>query len=189
MRKEESVGRSAHVRKGFAILALVHGVTLRFFVGEKGMENAWKTQWEEEGRRRYKEFAGDKPTPAVEFGKKLKLRGIAVVDVISVRRAFPPPLKHQTSPGPGYLWCPYCLKWRPFEESAVQYTDFYTPAVMRCPVCTISIKDAFVRMYNPELVIRYEMEMEMRQRRLEAAKAKKKAAKSASRDMIFGRRR
>lgn len=138
------------------------------------MENAWKTQWQE-GRQLFsKQFPGERPKRAVEFGKELKLRGIAVVDVISVRKAFPPPAKHATSPAPGLLWCPYCLKWREFAESEVHYKDFYTPVLMRCTTCRISIKDAYVRMYNPELVIRFEMAEEMRAKRREQTKQAKK---------------
>lgn len=138
------------------------------------MTNAWKTQWEEDSRRRAKRFEGDSPSPAVSFGKGLKRRGIDVVDVISTRSAFPPPLKHLSAPKPGLLWCPYCVKWREFEEAEVVFKDFRTPPLMRCTTCTISIKDAYVRKYNPELVIKYELQMEDRQRKREAAKEKRR---------------
>ena len=137
------------------------------------MENAWKTQWEENHVRRFKRFEGDSPHDAVAFGKKLKSRGIIVVDIISQRRAFPPPIKAQTSPKPGLLWCPYCVKWREFSEIEVQGRDFKTPALLRCTVCTISVKDCYVRTYNPELVMRYEIEAEIKAKRREAAKKKR----------------
>jgi hypothetical protein len=139
------------------------------------MNNAWKAQWEEGHQLFVKKFEGDKPTRAVDFGKKLKARGIIVVNIISARRAFPPPVKHSTPPQPGLLWCPYCLKWREFQEAEVLTKNYRTPVLLRCPVCTISVKDAYVRMYNPELVIQYEMRQEMRSRQREATKLKKKA--------------
>lgn len=138
------------------------------------MENAWKTQWRDEGKLLVKEFEGNSPKSAVEYGKKLKLHGIAVVDVISARQAFPPPPKRAISPQHGLLWCPYCVKWRVFEEAEVHYADFYTPSLPRCTVCSISIKDAYVRMYNPELVIRIEMQQELRAARKEQLKKNKK---------------
>lgn len=152
------------------------------------MENAWKTQWQE-GRKLFaKRFDGEKPTHAVEFGKDLKRRGIEVVDVISVRRAFPPPLKHLQSPKPGFLWCPYCLKWRGFEESEVVYPDFTTPNVLRCPACGISVKDAYVRMYNPDLVIQYEMKLEMKQKQREQRRLNSKKERSPRGGMKRSRR-
>lgn len=138
------------------------------------MINSWKVQWKEEGKFLFKKFDDDKPTRAVAFGKELKSRGIVVVDVISRRRAFPPPLNKQESPRPGLLWCPYCVKWREFEEAAVVTGELTGPSLMRCLTCTISVKDAYVRMYNPDLVIQYEMRMEMRHRQKEATKLKKK---------------
>jgi hypothetical protein len=143
-------------------------------IGETKMQNAWRTQWVEEHKTKTKRFENEKPTRAVEFGKQLKSRGIMVVDVISMRRAFPPPLKHSISPKPGLLWCPYCLKWREFIEAEVKYPDFMTPILLRCPICRISVKDAYVRMYNPEIVIQYEMRAEMKSRQKEAAKLKRR---------------
>lgn len=139
--------------------------------------NAWQVQWFEEGKRKYKRFEGDSPKQAVEFGKSLKHRGLVVEGIISCRTAFPPPLKQQTSPKIGMLWCPYCVKWREFEEAAVKKPEYTTPSLLRCTVCTISVRDAYVRMYNPELTLRYEMKMEMRERARKASKERKKASK------------
>lgn len=144
------------------------------------MTNAWKTQWVEGRQKFVKRFEGDKPTAAVEYGKKLKLRGISVVDVISVRRAFPPPLKQRESPKPGFLWCPYCVKWRDFEEAEVHTKEYVTPSLLRCTTCTISVKDAYVRMYNPDLVIQYEIRMELKAKQREAAKMRRKGAEKFS---------
>lgn len=149
-------------------------------IGEASMINAWRTQWQE-GRQLFaKRFEGDKPTKAVEFGKALKLRGISVVDVISMRKAFPPPLKMREAPKPGLLWCPYCVKWREFLEAEVKYPDFITPVLLRCTTCRISVKDAYVRMYNQELVIQHEMRLEMKAKQRETAKMKKKATEKYS---------
>ena len=141
--------------------------------------NSWKTQWLENGRLYYKVFKdNDSPKKAVDFGKELKARGIVVVDVISMRCAFPPPPKRAVAPSPGLLWCPYCVKWREFEESAVIDKDgLVGPQLLRCPTCRISVKHAYVRKYNPDLVIQYEMRQEMKARQKEVAKERRKIQK------------
>jgi hypothetical protein len=127
------------------------------------MPNAWNVQFIEDGVLKQKVFEGDSPkeSGAVEFAKDKRAHG-TVVDVISRRRAYPPPLKQQTSPSPGLLWCPYCIKWREFEESIVVRDAYETPPALRCGVCTISIRDYYVRKYNPELVLRMDVEAELR---------------------------
>ena len=126
------------------------------------LRSQWKVQWRspEDGRLLFKQFHGERPTKAVEFGKQLKRRGISVVDIISMSRAFPPPLKKLIPDRRGLMWCPYCIKWREFEERGLGTSPLLI--YMRCSGCGISVKDAYVRKYNPELVMRYEIEHEMR---------------------------
>lgn len=134
---------------------------------------SWRAIWTEDGKLLSKRFWGDKPTNAVTFAKDLKRRGISV-DVVSVMKAFPPPIGKLRPDRPGLLWCPYCIKWREFVEAEVKTKEFMTPSLLRCPTCTISVKDAYVRGFNPEVVIRYELQQEMRAKNKEAAKLKKK---------------
>lgn len=127
------------------------------------MNNAWNVQFVEDGITKIKVFEGDSPKNAVAFAKEQRLHGIvADVNVISRRQAFPPPLKQVLPPRAGMIWCPYCIKWREFEESIVVRPDYETPALSRCSVCTISIKDYYVRRYNPELIARMEIEAELK---------------------------
>ncbi|HUV13117.1 MAG TPA: hypothetical protein VMY18_05705 [Acidobacteriota bacterium] len=124
------------------------------------MINAWKVLWkDQDGAKKFRRFEGDKPTEAVEFGKELKRRGFPV-DVISARKGFPPPLKVSQPDRIGTLWCPYCVKWRDFHETAVKWEGFITPVILRCTTCTISVKDAYVRRYNPLIVAKYEITRE-----------------------------
>lgn len=127
------------------------------------MQNAWNVQFHKEGRTVIRVFEGDSPkqSGAVQFAAELKSHGTPV-DIISRRHAFPPTGKHLNPPHPGLLWCPYCIKWREFEESAIVRPDYETPELMRCTVCTISIRDYHVRMYNPTFVARLEAEQEIR---------------------------
>jgi hypothetical protein len=100
----------------------------------------------------------------VDFAAALKNRGISV-DVISVRKPYPPPLKDRKKPWLGYqdppqhglLWCPYCLKWRDFHYAAIIMRTVTGPELFRCPVCTISTQDYYVKKYNPEMFLRLEI--------------------------------
>lgn len=127
------------------------------------MQNAWNVQFIEDDRVLVKIFEGDSPkeSGAVKFAKELKLRGLRV-DIISRRKGFAPPQLRAEPPGPGLLWCPYCIKWREFEESSVVRGDYETPSLLRCSTCLISIKDYYVRVYNPIFVERHEIELEMK---------------------------
>lgn len=148
----------------------------------------WKVFWREEGKLYFKTFKGRRPTEAVEFGKSLKRRGILVVDVVSMSRAFPPPLHKLKPDRQGLLWCPYCIKWREFKEEGLPNSPLLI--YMRCPTCSISIKDAYVRTYNPELVLRIELAAEIKQKRKEAARLKKKeGARLGVRGGLKSRRR
>lgn len=129
------------------------------------IDNAWKVQFHKEGKLVFKKFEGNSPkaSGAVDFAAALKNRGISV-DVISVRRAFPPPLKDrkkpwlgtQDPPQHGLLWCPYCLKWRDFHYAAIM-RETLGPEMFRCPVCTISTSDYYVKKFNPEMFLRLEI--------------------------------
>lgn len=103
------------------------------------------------------------------------------VYVVSARRAYPPPLVdpkwpskgYQSPPTHGLLWCPYCVKWREFEESAVRVMGNISPDLFRCPICTISIMDHYVNLYNPEMVIRLNIASESKGVRVSSARVRK----------------
>lgn len=132
--------------------------------------NAWNVQFEENGVLKIKVFEGDKPkeSGAVDFAKQLKSRGLPV-EVISRRRAYAPPVGKEP-PRHGLLWCPYCIKWREFEMAAVVHPTYETPELLRCTVCTISVKDAYVRRYNPLFVDRHEIEQELKKTKVPSGK-------------------
>lgn len=138
-----------------------------------GMDNAWNVQFLDAGVLRVKVFEGDSPkaSGAVQFAKSLREHGTEV-DIISRRRAFSPPAKQLQPPHPSMMWCPYCIKWREFEESIVVRDEYETPALLRCPTCLISIRDYHVRRYNPMLVARMEFEEEIRRTRVKKDKEK-----------------
>ena len=123
--------------------------------------------WLEEGKKLIKVFEGDSPkgSGAVDFFKKKRSDGFTV-ELISRRHGFPPPIKQSLSPSPGLLWCPYCIKWREFEYATRTRRDFYTPELLRCPTCGISVKDYYVRKYNALFVERYEAEQELKRVKL-----------------------
>lgn len=127
------------------------------------MQNAWNVQYEHEGRTVVRKFEGDSPkaSGAVQFRNDLIKNGISA-EIYSRRHGFAPPLKQINPPHAGLLWCPYCIKWREFEESIVARGDYETPELLRCTVCLISIKDYWVRKYNPAMVARFEAEAELR---------------------------
>lgn len=146
---------------------------------ERSMQqNAWNIQFERNGKLVIRVFEGDSPkgSGATDFARELLASGISC-NIISRRHAFPPTGKHVDPPGPGLLWCPYCIKWREFEEAAVVRAEYETPELMRCTVCTISIRDYYVRLYNPIIVERMEIEREM------------KKAKAPNRPVLRRRRR
>lgn len=128
------------------------------------MENAWNVRWNDGEKIVIKVFEGDSPkgSGAVPFAADLRKHGFHV-DVISRRRAFPPPAKYAAPDQIGMLWCPYCVKWRAFEESAIRRAEYTTPVLLRCTICTISVMDFYVRHYNPIFTERYFTAKEMRQ--------------------------
>lgn len=122
------------------------------------MINAWKIIWQDNDHRYIKRFEGESPADsgAVEYGKKLQKRGLTV-NIVSQRKAFAPPKNKILPPKFGMIWCPYCLKWRDFHEVSIMGKDgVRSPVQWRCPVCTISIRDHYVRLYNLDMVLRYE---------------------------------
>lgn len=127
------------------------------------MQNAWNVMWFEEGRKLLRVFEGDSPkkSGAVDFFKLKKSDG-SHPEIVSRRLAYPPPLKQSSPDVPGHLWCPYCIKWREFEVSYIERPDYYTPDLLRCSTCGISIKNYYVRKYNPLFAERYDAEQEMK---------------------------
>lgn len=113
--------------------------------------NFWKVIWKtQEGKKLLKKFPGESPkdSGAIAFGKKLQERGLLDVSIVSGLRAYGPPIAKRTSPRYGMIWCPYCLKWQEFKEFALRLHGLKIPSALRCPVCTISIRDGFVLKYN-----------------------------------------
>jgi hypothetical protein len=123
------------------------------------MKNAWKVIWVEEGRKRRKWFEGspdwaekhivyEKPLEAaVAFAKELKKKGLSP-EVVSARKAFIQTKDQLRPPGPNYIWCPYCVKWRVFRLLKVKRGDWVGAGANRCPVCYITDSDYHVRRYN-----------------------------------------
>lgn len=119
--------------------------------GHPNMElpvRVWKVLWTTtEGKKTFRKFQGDKPSEAVQFAKKLKRSGLKP-NVISANHAFRPTEKQEINRRQGMIWCPYCVKWRTFKLFALKKPTYKTEAFMRCPVCTISTNDFYVKKYN-----------------------------------------
>jgi hypothetical protein len=117
--------------------------------------NTWAVVWWEEGKKKLRRFPGDKPSDsgAIAFAKQLP---VTKKYIYSMKKAFGPPLAKRRAPEDGMLWCPFCLSWRHFVQKAIHRDGWTTPVLWRCPICTISIKDARVRQYNPDMIIRLE---------------------------------
>jgi hypothetical protein len=125
------------------------------------MTNGWTVIWFDGGRKLKKNgFEGDSPTAsgAVAYAKAIIARGIPVdkVNVISKRKAFAPTTNMLARREPGLAWCPYCLKWREFRTYAIRVDGVIGPEALRCPICTISSHDYYVKKYNAMLVARSE---------------------------------
>ena len=128
------------------------------------MVNGWIVIWLDGGKKLKKNgFEGDSPTAsgAIAYAKALIARGILVknVHVISKRKAFAPTEKMQAKQEDGALWCPYCLKWRHFRVSAIIRDGILGPESLRCPICSISVNDFYVKRYNPVMVARAEVKI------------------------------
>lgn len=108
----------------------------------------WKVLWRTaEGKKSFRRFEGAKPSEAVQYAKELKRQGLKP-NVISANHAYPPTKEQEEKRRPGQLWCPYCIKWRNFKLMALKRATYITDAFMRCPICTISTNDFYVKKYN-----------------------------------------
>lgn len=119
------------------------------------MTNAWKVMWEYQEGRKKKKFEGDSPKEAVDFGKDLKKKGLVVLGVISMRKAYAPKIGSDDADRVGHMWCPYCVKYRPFEFLSRWIGKVLLPPELRCPVCGVSINDYWVRHFNPLIAARF----------------------------------
>jgi len=108
----------------------------------------WKVIWKtDEGKKTFRTFKGSKPSEAVQYAKSLKHKGLHPV-VISSNHAYAPTQKQEINRRQGMIWCPYCIKWRSFQLYSIRRATYVTAPVMRCPVCTISTNDFYVKKYN-----------------------------------------
>lgn len=133
------------------------------------MINGWKVIWFEGDKKRVRKFEGDSPkeSGAIHFGKRLQASGLNRVHIVSQRKAFAPPKDKRQAPETGMLWCPYCLKWRHFIETAIMDADgIRSPVLWRCPICTISVSNFYVRRYNFDMVARFDARAEMQSENL-----------------------
>ena len=128
---------------------------------------SWKVLWTTpEGKKKFRRFEGKKPSDAVQFAKSLKSQGLKP-NVISANKAFPPTKEQAENRRANQVWCPYCLRWRTFKLFALRRATYTTDAAMRCPICTISTNDFFVRKYNGFLEHMDESELIKKLSRLE----------------------
>ena len=141
----------------------------RPYIDGKPPMKRWKVLWRnQEGQKKFRRFQGDKPTEAVQFAKELKRQGLKP-NVISSSHAFPPTREQEEKRRPGQIWCPYCLRWRSFKLMVLKRATYETDALMRCPVCTISTNDFFVKKYNDFLEHMSEDDLIKKLTRYEAA--------------------
>lgn len=123
------------------------------------MKRKWKVLWKTaDGKKTFRKFDGPKPSEAVQFAKQLKRQGLAP-NVISVNHAYPPTQQQEEKRRTGQIWCPYCLRWRSFKLYAIRRKTYVTDAQMRCPVCTISTNDFYVKKFNGFLEHMEEMDV------------------------------
>jgi hypothetical protein len=123
-----------------------------------GSMQSWNVIWWDGHEKFIKRFPGDKPSSsgALAFAKRQQERGLKPY-IVSASKAFGPTRDVQLQPRPDdAIWCPYCLKYRQFHKKAILRDGVLGPELWRCPICTISIKDAYVRMYNEMMIIRLE---------------------------------
>lgn len=130
------------------------------------MGNGWKVIWFERHKKFIRNgFEGDKPSTsgALDFAKGLQSRGLSDVHIISKRKAFAPPLNKRRGPH-GLLWCPYCLRWREFVLKAIRFekAGVVSPTNWRCPICNVTINDAYVRSYNQEMVTKLDARLQQK---------------------------
>lgn len=108
----------------------------------------WKVLWKkEDGAKSFRRFEGESPKVAIDFIRELKKQGLKP-NIISSNKAWPPTKEQEINRKSGDLWCPYCIKWRRFKLFALRKKFYTTEAFLRCPICTISVNDFWVRKYN-----------------------------------------
>lgn len=128
----------------------------------------WKVLWKkEDGPKTFKRFPDDLKT-AIIFAKSLKRQGLKP-NVVSSNKAWPPTKEQELKRRPGDMWCPYCIKWRHFKLFAVKKSGYTSEAFMRCPVCTISTNDHWVKRYNGMIEHLTESELIRKLTRLESS--------------------
>lgn len=104
----------------------------------------WRTA---EGKLTKKRFEGKSPAEAVQYAKDLKKQGLEP-NIYCANHAFRPTQEQEQKRRPGMVWCPYCIKWRDFKLISIRRSTYTSEAFMRCPVCTISTNDFYVKKYN-----------------------------------------
>jgi len=123
------------------------------------MDITWKVLWrKEDGAKAFRKFQNNSPKEAVAFGKSLKKQGLKP-NIISSNKAWPPTKEQEQNRRSGDIWCPYCIKWRRFKLFALKKKLYTSEAFLRCPICTISTNDFYVRKYNGMIEHMNESEM------------------------------
>lgn len=112
------------------------------------MTRRWVVKWRTaEGKLTKRRFEGRSPSEAVQYAKGLKKQGLQP-NIYCANHAFRPTKEQELKRRPGMVWCPYCIKWRDFKLLAIKRSTYTSEAFMRCPVCTVSTNDFFVKKYN-----------------------------------------
>jgi len=112
------------------------------------MNKHWKVLWRKEnGARVFK--VCETVAEAKEYRTKLRDKGVTG-DIHLISKAWPYGIQKNAGPRPrGYLWCPYCVKWRVFKLLSFRTKEFPTPSEeVLCEVCLIPIQNYNVRKYN-----------------------------------------
>lgn len=130
----------------------------------------WKVLWrKEDGKKTFRKFSDPEdssPKVAASFFRELKKQGLKPA-IISVNKAWRPTKDQEDKRRPGDLWCPYCIKWRQFKLFSIKRKNYTSEAFLRCPVCTISTNDYWVKHYNGMIEHMTEGELIKRLERLE----------------------
>lgn len=111
------------------------------------MEVTWKVIWRDTDNKPRIKKRITELKEAIQYAKGLKKLGLKP-SVVSANKAYPPTKEQQLKRKPGQMWCPYCINWRKFRLYRIKTPNYVTEAKMRCPICTISTDDYFVRKYN-----------------------------------------
>jgi hypothetical protein len=109
---------------------------------------SWKVLWtQQDGSKTFRRFQDPSPHDAIVFARGLKKDGLKP-SIISSNKSWPPTQAQEKNRRTGDMWCPYCIKWRRFRLFRIHKASYTTDAFMRCPICTISTNDYWVRKYN-----------------------------------------